>query len=233
LLYLALGVIARAEDWTLPDGTIYKNVKVVSHDDGYVTITDSGGNDKIPLRILTPDLQNLFGYDPDRARKAEEAQAAADQAQSEALAAQNHAQAAPGQAQVAAPRLPLMFRISNGFSPMSSAPPYKAAPSAPVQPATPPASNKPVVDVQTNNAKIEDDEQALDSVNVDIGVAQRDVDRDQMPDRDQHSDQASRDHPNHVGITPEERMATLQKKKAELEAEIAELKKENASAGSP
>jgi hypothetical protein len=83
--------LARADDWTTSDGTTYKDVKVLSHDAGYVTIMDSDGGGKVPLRLLNADLQKQFGYDAAKSAACEAATTAQDKADREALAKEEEA----------------------------------------------------------------------------------------------------------------------------------------------
>ena len=67
-MLLALSVaVVRAEDWTTVDGNTYKNVRVLSHDDGYVTILDDDGGAKIMLSELPSSIRVRFGFDPAKA----------------------------------------------------------------------------------------------------------------------------------------------------------------------
>jgi hypothetical protein len=75
LLFL-LALLAYAEDWRTTDGTIYKNVKVLSHDAASVTILHEDGGGKILLKDLPPELQIRFGYNTKEAAAVLDAQAA-------------------------------------------------------------------------------------------------------------------------------------------------------------
>ena len=66
-LLLAATSLLRAEDWTTVDGKTFKNVKVLSHDDGYVTIMDDDGGAKVMLTELPAPLRARFGFDPVKA----------------------------------------------------------------------------------------------------------------------------------------------------------------------
>ena len=86
ILLLVCSVALRAEDWTTADGrTTYKNVKILSHDDAYVTILDEDGGGRVALSSLTPDLQKKFGFDPVKAAACATATAAADKAEQAAI----------------------------------------------------------------------------------------------------------------------------------------------------
>jgi hypothetical protein len=54
----------RAEDWITTDGKTYKDVKVVTTEADAVTIIDNDGGARIPLVMLSPDLQKRFNYNP-------------------------------------------------------------------------------------------------------------------------------------------------------------------------
>jgi hypothetical protein len=86
-----------AEDWTTSDGKTYKDVKVVSHDDAYVTILDSDGGARVLIATLNPDLQKQFGYDPVKAAAAIAKVAAQDERDKEALAREQQASQAAAQ----------------------------------------------------------------------------------------------------------------------------------------
>ena len=211
-------VFARAEDWTTTDGQTYQNVKVLSHDDAYVTILDSDGGGKVPLRLLSPDLQKQFGYDAAKAKAAEDAETAQDRQDRAALAAQRAAQQ---QSQSAPPPSPVSPSAPIAQAPVIQAPAL-TAPAAP-------RSSKPSVDIVGNETKISDDQQALADAQVDLRDAQADA-RKEFTAQDQHLDSFGNVHPNHVGGSPSARVAELQTKIDTLTNEIAELKKENAAA---
>ena len=75
----------KADDLTTRDGKVYKNYKVMSHDDAYLTILYADGGGKIPLGNLPDALQKQYGYDPAKATAALKASDAADQAAQEQL----------------------------------------------------------------------------------------------------------------------------------------------------
>jgi S1-C subfamily serine protease len=54
--------VARPEDWNVK-GKIYKDVKVIKHDDAYVTILYFDGGAKIAISDLSSDLQKSLNYD--------------------------------------------------------------------------------------------------------------------------------------------------------------------------
>lgn len=96
-LLLAAPLICHAEDWTTADGkTIYKDVKVLSHDTAFVTIMYADGGARVPLRSLPASLQKQFGYDSAKAAAAEAATVLQDKQQKQQLEAeaQRNAQAA-------------------------------------------------------------------------------------------------------------------------------------------
>jgi hypothetical protein len=64
---LAAPLLLHAEDWTTVDGKVFKNVTVVSHDDGYVTILDDSGGGRVMLTELPAPLRARFGFDPAKA----------------------------------------------------------------------------------------------------------------------------------------------------------------------
>jgi hypothetical protein len=85
-MLLALSVaVVRAEDWTTVDGNTYKNVRVLAHDDGYVTILDDEGGGKIMLSELPSAIRARFGFDPAKACACVAATEKAEAADSEAL----------------------------------------------------------------------------------------------------------------------------------------------------
>jgi hypothetical protein len=67
---LALGLAAQAEDLTLSDGKVYKNVTFLKHSVTSVTIESDSGGAIVPLEKLPSDLQKRFGYDPAAAKVA-------------------------------------------------------------------------------------------------------------------------------------------------------------------
>jgi len=71
LLFIAVtGGTLAANDLTTRDGTIYSDYRVISHDDGYITITYADGDGKIRLSNLPDALQKQYGYDPIKAKAA-------------------------------------------------------------------------------------------------------------------------------------------------------------------
>jgi hypothetical protein len=90
-LFLSVSLVVHAEDWTTSDGKTYQGVKVISHDDGYVSILYSDGGVRIPLRLLNPDLQAHFGYDAKKAAACEAATTAHDHADRDAVEATERA----------------------------------------------------------------------------------------------------------------------------------------------
>jgi len=75
MLLLVLMVPAWAEDWTV-NGKSYQNVTVQGSDDSTVSIMYDGGIGRVNLSDLTPELQKRFGYDPQKAKAADKAEAA-------------------------------------------------------------------------------------------------------------------------------------------------------------
>jgi hypothetical protein len=82
ILFLALAITVRAEDWTTADGRVYKGVVVVAAEDDGVRIKYDGGVGKIPYYELSDDLLKRFGQDAASlaAKKAAADKAAADAA---------------------------------------------------------------------------------------------------------------------------------------------------------
>lgn len=147
-LSLILGTaVCSAEDWTTTDGKTYQNVKVVSFNDGYVTIIDSDGGARIPLRLLNSDLQRQFNYNAAKAAACEAATNARDNADQQAVAAQKQATTGSNQ-QATTGSKPLFIVIPNGFSPISSAPPYRTA--AATQPTVVTNSDNPLAGLKLN-----------------------------------------------------------------------------------
>lgn len=104
LLFLLLSMVAVwAEDWKTTDGTVYEKVKVLSHDDAFVTIMYADGGARVPLRLLPPDLQARFGYDPAKAGATEAATKARDAADRAAVLAREQQQARQQAAATATP----------------------------------------------------------------------------------------------------------------------------------
>ncbi len=65
ILILILTVtFIRADDLKLRDGTLYKDVKIVSHDATSVTILYADGGLTLPMAKLPDDFQKKLGYDP-------------------------------------------------------------------------------------------------------------------------------------------------------------------------
>jgi len=75
ILLLALMVPVMAEDWTV-NGVTYHNVTVGTVEADKVHIMYDGGLGAVALADLTPDLQKRFGYDPNKAKAAANAEAA-------------------------------------------------------------------------------------------------------------------------------------------------------------
>jgi beta-glucanase (GH16 family) len=120
--FTSLTLSAHAETWTTTDGKTYQDVKVIKTEDDAVTILDADGGALVPLGTLSPELQQRFHYDPEKAK------IAAAHRQSEARVTQQEVE---GEKQAAAQlKAP-------------SATPLSAPPSAPaplVAAATPPSS---------------------------------------------------------------------------------------------
>jgi hypothetical protein len=74
LLFLLFTIMAggtlAASDLVTHDGIVYPNYKVISHDDGYITIVYADGDGKIRLSNLPDALQKQYGYDPIKAKAA-------------------------------------------------------------------------------------------------------------------------------------------------------------------
>jgi hypothetical protein len=208
---------ARAEDWKTTDGQSYQDVKVLSHDDGYVMIMYADGGARVPLSTLPADLQQRFGYDPVKAAAAVAATMAADEHDRDA-----RRQEGTGTSNIA----------SVTPNPAMASTPAASTPPANVMPVRAPAQNpKPSVDVFGNNIKIEDDQAKLDSLTQDMVRAQRDAAQEDAWNHtgETHYDNSGIPHPNRVGESGDERIAEIQKQQASLQAEIDELKKENGS----
>jgi hypothetical protein len=98
--------LLRAEDWTTIDGQSYKNVRVISHDAGYVTIMDDAGGGRIMLSELPPALRARFGFDPLRASAFVAATEAVDQQnQADFTAKEQQADAALAPTSLSGPQL--------------------------------------------------------------------------------------------------------------------------------
>ncbi len=134
LLLFLLGVFfspLAAEDWTTTDGKTYKDVKVVSHGDAYVTILDDSGGGRILIATLSPDLQKRFGYDPVKAAAEIAKVAAQEERDKEALARERQASQAGAQqgqeaidaavAQASLPPPPDTNSVSNAAPPPDAA----------------------------------------------------------------------------------------------------------------
>jgi len=88
LSLLAAVSLAHAENWTTTDGKVYKGVKVMKLEPDAVTILYSEGGALVPLATLSPDLQEKFHYDPDKAKAAAAARAKSDKDNPAALEAE-------------------------------------------------------------------------------------------------------------------------------------------------
>ena len=84
----ALALLLHAEDWTTTDGKVYKDVKVMKLEPDAVTILYSEGGALVPLATLSPELQEQFHYDPDKAKAAAAARAKDDKNNPAALEAE-------------------------------------------------------------------------------------------------------------------------------------------------
>lgn len=215
-LLILTGILARAEDWKTTDGQAYKDVKALSHDDGYVTIMYADGGARIQLSKLPPDLQNRFNYDPAKAA----AKVAATVAEEKRERAARIAEEANAPSPIAATQSP------------SISPPPPRVVSTQAAPPRSTGTQTSQVDVLANNMEIEEDQTKLDSLDQDLQIAMRDAAReDSWGHRgDMHFDNTGTLHPNCVGISADERVAEIQKQKLAVQAEIDRLKKENASA---
>jgi hypothetical protein len=78
LLLAIFGPGLRGEDWATSDGKVYKDVRVVKVEADAVTIIHHDGGALVPLATLPANLQQRFGYDPDKAKAASNARAKAD-----------------------------------------------------------------------------------------------------------------------------------------------------------
>ena len=67
------------EDITLRDGTVFKGASVTDVTPAYISVTHSAGVARVMLKDLTPELQQKYGYIPEKAAKAEAAGASAQQ----------------------------------------------------------------------------------------------------------------------------------------------------------
>ena len=68
----------RAETWTTISGMVYPQVTVLKVEPDAVTILYCNGGALIPLKLLPPDLQKRFHYNPYVAQAAADARAATD-----------------------------------------------------------------------------------------------------------------------------------------------------------
>jgi hypothetical protein len=228
--FVFASLFAWADDWTTSDGTVYKNIKVVSHDAAFVTVMDDDGGARIALSDLPTEVQKQFDYDPVKAKADAAAVLAQDQRENEERQAE--AKAALAQQAASSAMAPVVLRAHH----MSPMPPPQQAPAPSVAPVatddSPPAPKAPAVDVLANTEQIRLDQEKLDSISQDICVAQRDValDNSAADNYDRHTDNTGTSHPNHVGTSPEDLVASLQKQQSDLQAEIAQLQQENARA---
>jgi hypothetical protein len=205
--------LARAEDWKTTDGKTYQDVKVLSHDDGYVTIMYADGGARVPLSTLAPDLQKRVDYDPAKAAAAVAAATSADNQEGVAWRAQEDGSNSMATAQ----------------APTASQPPSNVVPTqAPLHSTQ---TNSPAVNVFGNNVKIQQDQQELDGLDEDLRIAQRDAAQEDAWNHtgEMHYDNTGSLHPNRVGASGDERVAEIQKQQAALQAEIADLQKQNQS----
>ncbi|MBN1863818.1 MAG: hypothetical protein JW808_02835 [Victivallales bacterium] len=60
---------------TLADGTVFKNPYVISHDPAALEIGHDNGIQRVPFTELPLELQQKYGYSPEKAQKFEEEQA--------------------------------------------------------------------------------------------------------------------------------------------------------------
>lgn len=74
-----------AEDWMTTYGKVYRNVTVLKVEADAVTILHQDGGALVPLKLLPPDLQKRFNYDPLKAQAAADARAESDAADQLAL----------------------------------------------------------------------------------------------------------------------------------------------------
>jgi hypothetical protein len=207
--------LARAEDWKTTDGQTYQEVKVLAHDDGYVTIMYADGGARVPLSTLPPDLQKRFDYDPVRAAAAVAATTAADKRD----------QAARLQEKAGTPH-----SVAAVQNPSPSSPPLNVIPAR--RPSTSPTgTGASSVDVLGNNMRIEEDMGKLDGLDQDLRRAQRDATQEDAWSHtgEMHYDNSGVSHPNRVGESGDDRVAKIQKEEGELRDEIAQLKQENIS----
>jgi hypothetical protein len=82
-VFILLCLVARAEDITLNDGTVYKGATILHHDVATATILYDDGGAAVPISKLPADIQKRFDYDPAAAAKQLAAAAAADAQQHE------------------------------------------------------------------------------------------------------------------------------------------------------
>ena len=237
VLFLACSFsFARAEDWTTTDGTTYHNVTVMSHDDAYVTIVHDDGGGRVLLAKLDPALQKRFAYDPARAAAAMAAIAAADQRDQAAIAQEAHAQdlalqpVATTAAGTTTTTATTTMTPTPALSPAATAPNIAPPPPRPAATAGPAA---PSVDIFSNQIKIADDQKELDSIAVDLRVAERDR-YYYWPyyywNGGAHYDNTGTLHPNRIGTDASDRLPELLQRQSDLQAEIKKLQDEDASA---
>lgn len=63
LIFLALLVVARSEDWNLPNGKVFKNVKITSKTATHVSIVHDGGTARFDFKDLTNNIRSAAGFD--------------------------------------------------------------------------------------------------------------------------------------------------------------------------
>jgi len=83
LIFVLVATLARADDLTLSDGTVYKNAKIISHDAVNATILYADGGITVPIAKLPADQQQKLGYDSAKAADAATPESASDKAAEE------------------------------------------------------------------------------------------------------------------------------------------------------
>jgi hypothetical protein len=149
----------RAEDWITTDGKTYKDVTVIKVEDDAVTILDSDGGARVPLKTLNASLQKKFHYDPVKAAIAADKFAKEDEA--ERLAVEEQQDHPPQVIPQAAP---------SALPSSSSPPPTPAKAIAQAAPQTPSSAL-----TEDQRASIE---AQIKSLQDDVAFMQREIDKE-------------------------------------------------------
>lgn len=184
-----------AEDFTAKDGKVYKNFKVLSHDEGFITILYADGGGKIALSNLPEGMQKQYGYNAAKCAALVDATTEADRRDRLAVAqAQTAAQIEKSRAQ-ASPH-PVIITTA-----------YKAPRDSAAQPQAPSA---PEADAITQ-AKKDDARERIKYLQDDIASLQKQQGRNGAS----HSD-----HPNYSGGGLSGKIASDQQEIQDLQASL-------------